>query len=169
MRLFLLFQIFLIIISGCISSPQQINEVTIEVTRNITIEVTRITLITPIPTITPTATKSCYDDASTQYDLNQCAGFLAEKAKKEMDDLVERIASKYATKPEKANEFIQLQNEWETLSFEECRLWYGRLVTDPKTGDKYYENGSMAPMLMADCLKTKYENRIIELKWFLDF
>jgi apolipoprotein N-acyltransferase len=150
--------LFLIFLSGCISSPQIITE-----------EVTRIRIITSIQTNIPTATKTCYDEANTQYELNHCSGLLAEESRKEMYILVELVISKFSMNLEKAQEFINLQEEWELLAEKECELWYGRIIKDSKTGTNYYENGSMAPMLEGKCLQNKYEDRAKELKWLFDF
>jgi uncharacterized protein YecT (DUF1311 family) len=161
--------LFLIIISGCIVSPKKIIRVSVEVTRKVSEEVTRLIILTPIPTKIPAPTKSCYDEAKTQDDLNQCSGLLAEEARKMMNEIVELIKNKYSNKPEKVQEFSRLQSEWENHAFEECKLWYGSYIKDPNTGNEYYENGSMAPMLFGECLQYKYENRAMELKWLLDF
>jgi uncharacterized protein YecT (DUF1311 family) len=159
----------LILFSGCMKQPEQTIVITYEVTREITNVITRIYLVTPITTPTSTKTESCYDTALTQYDLNQCAGLHAEEAKKKMKILIDLIVEKYSEKPDKVEEFLKLQKEWEDLAYDECQLWYGRFITDPNTGNEYYENGSMAPMLMAGCLETKYTDRSKELQWLLDF
>jgi uncharacterized protein YecT (DUF1311 family) len=166
----------LIALIGCTSTTKPTSYITIEVTREVTREVTYIIQATPIPSITSiiptptmTPTISCYDNAVTQYDMNQCAGLIAEEQRNKMEILVNLIKEKYSTIPQKEEEFLQLQAKWEDLANEECRLWYGRTITDPNTGTEYYENGSMAPMLIESCLKNKYEDRIKELQILYDF
>jgi uncharacterized protein YecT (DUF1311 family) len=166
----------LIALIGCTSTTKPTSYITIEVTREVTREVTYIIQATPIPsntsmipTPTMTPTISCYDNAVTQSDINQCAGLIMEEQLNKMESLVNLIEEKYSAIPQKEEEFLQLQAKWDDLANEECRLWYGRTITDPNTGTEYYENGSMAPMLIVSCLKNKYEDRIIELQILYDF
>jgi hypothetical protein len=133
--------------------------VTIEITR----EVTRIIKIYPSSTPSIQPTPSCYDTAKTQYDLNKCSWSIEAELRSRMEGLVQAIAGRYSKYPERKEEFLKLQEYWQINAENECNLWYGQLLQDPKTGEVYREFGTMAPLLVSTCMIEKYESRIKEL------
>jgi uncharacterized protein YecT (DUF1311 family) len=169
--------LFSIIILSCNNISHllenNITIVTIEVTRQITKEVYIYQSVTPSstptkkptstftisPTFTITPTLSCIDMDLPQQALNACAWSLAKETKEELHKLVNEIAENISKNPAKRDAFLKYESEWEKLAENECWTWWGSL-----DDIGWYENGSMAPMLVGLCVKYKFEKRIEELK-----
>jgi uncharacterized protein YecT (DUF1311 family) len=160
--------LILIGLSGCIAIKTQNTVTPIIVTRIVsqqeTLEVTRIIFIINTPVLTPVETLSdCYKTAVTSYEISQCAVVDRDQVKMRMEELVNNIADKFSDNPQKMEEFLQLQEEWETLVEKECRLWWASMS---KSGG--YEHGTSSPIMFVGCETNKYEKRIIELQILFD-
>ena len=147
----------------------------------ITVEVTRIFQVTttPIPTATlspsPTldpsdvfstqiaarigtpivASKECYETAQSQRDLSGCAGARLAELQDHMAKLLSRIEAHYQQHyPERLGKFQNYHTEWEDFSDRECMTRSGL--------DSDGWSGTMAPMNYAECMVSKYEDRLRE-------
>jgi uncharacterized protein YecT (DUF1311 family) len=169
--------LFAVFVASCSSSPQS-TEVTPVV---ITVEITRIVQITttPIPTetMTPTPTlgamdlggtsvaerigtpivaaDECYETAQTQNDLNACAGTRLQELESRMVELVTAIEAHYQQRfPEGLAKFQTFHIEWESFSDREC------MSRSDLDSDGWV--GTMASMNYAECMVSKYEDRLRE-------
>jgi uncharacterized protein YecT (DUF1311 family) len=155
-------------LSSCVAIGAYHTQTPIIVTKVIpqqmTVEVTRFYFITIAPALTPIETLSdCYKTAVTSNEISQCAVVDRDQAKSKMEELVNEIANKFSYNPQKSEEFIKFQAEWETLAENKCRLWWASMS---ESGG--YEHGSSAPLLFVSCETDKYEKRIIELQKLLN-
>jgi len=115
----------------------------IEVTRAVKIEQTVVVTATPEPLLA----QQCFNNAMTQYDLNNCAAEERFSAQAKLDDTISRI--KLST--EEKQEFDKLQKEWGDLIERNCMFYY----------DKW---GSMRPMQQSMCIAFRIKERIKELE-----
>jgi len=133
------------------STPQ-----VVEVTRVINVIRTVVVTTTPEPLLA----HECFNTAQSQRDLNNCANLEAELAKTELESIISEIQFP----PETKTAFDKLQVEWEELSIEECRFFYGQIIEDDD-GSIRYAGGSMSPMQIGFCIADKYKKRTQELKY----
>jgi len=167
--------LFVVLLTSCSVSSQSM-EVTPPV---ITVEVTRVVQITttPIPTVTITpsptldqydtaatqsarrigtpivASRDCYETAQSQRDLNECAGTRLGELQSHMAELLSRIEAHYQQNyPERLGKFQSYHTEWEDFSDRECMTRSG-LDGDGRAG-------TTAPMNYAECMVSKYEDRL---------
>lgn len=115
----------------------------IEVTRVIQVEQTVV--VTPTPE--PLLAQQCFNNAMTQYDLNNCAAEERFSAQAKLDYTISRIK----LSAEEKQEFDKLQKEWENLIERNCIFYY----------DKW---GSMRPMQQSMCITFRIKERIKELE-----
>ena len=169
--------LLIVLLTSCNGSSQSI-----EITPTaIKVEVTRIVQITttPIPTATITlsptldqydraatqiaqrigtpiiASRACYETAQSQRDLNGCAGTRLGELQSHMAELLDRIEAHYQQNyPERLGKFQNYHTEWEDFSDRECLTRSG-LDSDDWAG-------TMAPMNYAECMVSKYEDRLQE-------
>ena len=139
-------------------------------------------VVTTMPNATSTSTREvtevdqCAQQAITQFDINKCAAKKRDEAARQLEETIKQVQSQYSsatrdvyltevfpqatvTPPET---FLQLQTDWKAWAERECIFRYGRIISD--TTGFQYENGSMAPMLVASCETAKYTQRIDELR-----
>jgi uncharacterized protein YecT (DUF1311 family) len=146
-----------------------------------TVEVTRIVQITTTPISTETMTLAptldsmdqegtavaerigtpivtadeCYESAQTQSDLNACVGTRLQELENRMAELLTAIETHYQQRfPEGLKKFQNFHTEWEDFSDRECMSRSG-LDSDGWVG-------TMASMNYAECMVSKYEDRLRE-------
>jgi hypothetical protein len=135
------------------------------ITKEVTHQVTKVIILyqttTPLPSVTNTIAyyEKCYETWKSQRELNECAWDIAKETKEILHQLVNQIAEEYSGNPTKKEAFLNIEIQWEKLAEEECWISRGSL-----TESGWYENGSMAPMLVGFCVNEKYLRRIEELK-----
>ena len=173
----LLTSLFVVLLTSCSVSSQSMAVtppvITAEVTRIVQITTTPIptATITPSPTLdqydraatqiaqrigTPiVASRACYETAQSQRDLNGCAGTRLGELQSHMAELLSRIEAHYQQNyPERLEKFRSYHTEWEDFSDRECMTRSGL------DGDGW--PGTMAPMNYAECMVSKYEDRLRE-------
>ena len=145
----------------------------VEVTRIVQITTTPIpsTTIAPSPTLdqsdtfateiaerigTPiVASDECYHTAQSQRDLNSCAGGRLGELQNQMAKLLTTMEAHYQQHyPERLEKFQNYHTEWEDFSDRECMTRSGL------DGDGW--PGTMAPMNYAECMVSKYQDRLRE-------
>ena len=169
--------LFVVLLTSCSGVSQSI-EVTptlikVEVTRIVQITTTSVptSTITPSPTLdqhdtfateiaerigTPiVASEECYETAQSQRDLNACAGARLAELQTQMAELLRVIEAHYQQHyPERLGKFQNFHTEWEDFSDRECMSRSGL--------DSDGWPGTMAPMNYAECMVSKYQDRLRE-------
>jgi uncharacterized protein YecT (DUF1311 family) len=103
----------------------------------------------PTQKASPAKTQSCSQTATTQTDLNQCAGKELQQAEARLAALLERLGIDANSPEEKA---------WEAYRDAQLRAIY------PPVSDERAEYGSIYPMCWATLKKKLTESRIRDLK-----
>ncbi len=98
-----------------------------------------------------TEAKPCIDTAMTQYDMNICAGNLAETADKNLNDLYQKIKEQLDSKS--LHQFIIAEQAWINYRDEDCKAQY-----------MVYDGGSGGPSAEALCIEQLTNERIKEMK-----
>ncbi len=173
----LLTGLFVVLLTSCsgssLSKAVTPTAIKMEVTRIVPVTTTPIptATITPSPTLdesdafateiaerigTPiVASDGCYETAQSQRELNECAGARLGELQNQMAKLLSIIEAHYQQRfPEGLKKFQDYQTEWEDFSDRECMTRSGL--------DGEGMPGSMAPMNYAECMVSKYEDRLRE-------
>lgn len=115
----------------------------VEVTRIVKVEQTVVITATPGPLIA----QECFNNAMTQYDLNNCAAEERWASQARLENIISQIK----LSSDEKQEFDKLQKEWEDLTERNCMFYY----------DKW---GSMRPMQQSMCIAIRIKERIRELE-----
>ena len=99
----------------------------------------------------PVADDRCYSAASTQLELNRCAGASLKAADSALATLVRSYEARLT--PEKLKLFHSVQFNWQEFRQSSC--------TFEASG---VSGGSAYPMVLAQCMASKAESRLCELK-----
>ena len=102
------------------------------------------------------AQDKCYDDAKTQYDLNQCAGASLGKSDKELNELYTQIEARLKDDANSKKLLVQAQRDWTKFRDAECNF-----QTSLAAG------GSMLPMLVAQCMDDLTQLRVKNFEGYL--
>ena len=102
----------------------------------------------------------CHQLAITQTDLTVCSGSKLKDADDELNRVYQAIRSKYAKNPEFLRKLKSAQLAW--IKFRDAEMDALFPVDDP------YYYGSVKSMCQADWLRKITEQRIIELKRWLE-
>jgi uncharacterized protein YecT (DUF1311 family) len=102
----------------------------------------------------------CYQSASTQTDLTVCSGSKLKDADDGLNRIYQAIRIKYAKNPEFLRKLKSAQLAW--IKFRDAEMDALFPVEDP------YYYGSVMPMCQADWLRKITEQRITELKRWLE-
>ncbi len=102
------------------------------------------------------AQDKCYDDAKTQYDLNQCAGASLGKSDKELNELYTQIEARLKDDANTKKLLVQAQRDWTKFRDAECNF-----QTSLAAG------GSMMPMLIAQCMDDLTQLRVKNFEGYL--
>jgi uncharacterized protein YecT (DUF1311 family) len=147
-----LIYLLLLVACGAMSTPTPVNTETpipptstpkiVQVTQIVKVEQTVVVTVTAEPLLA----QDCFNQAITQFDLNNCAAEERADAQAKLEETI----SKINLSPDEKKQFDKFQKEWESLIEQNCMFYY----------DKW---GSMRPMQQSMCIASRIKDRIKEL------
>ncbi len=97
------------------------------------------------------------DNATTQLDLNTCAGQTLERSDAELNVLYKQIMQRLGSGTPEAKKLIAAQKSWIAFRDNECEFTASGV-----------EGGSVYPMIVIMCRNTLTERRVEDLKTYLN-
>ncbi|RON38068.1 urease-associated protein [Pseudomonas frederiksbergensis] len=111
--------------------------------------------LTPLLFITAAHAVDC-DNATTQGDMNQCAGQQYKAADKELNTLYQQITQRLKDSPDAKKLLVSAQRSWVAFRDAECKFSASGV-----------EGGSVYPLIYSNCTTSLTKARVEALKTYL--